>query len=405
MRSVQPGILRLLSLLAFALPPALVAQDTRVVTGVVVDADSGSAVAEVLVTVPGTNLRVVTDTQGRFRVFGVPTGRVQLVLTHVAYGEHGLVVAPSPGESDLRIRISSRAIELLPVVVSVLSNEELARRASGNSLNVIERPTIDAYLRRGEPFQNVLREVPGIRVNRNCIEYRNPSLMTRSAEEPLPVGLDAALAPCRSVTVYIDGMWMPLGGTELLQTLALQDLERIEVLSPSEAGVRYRDSARGVLVVETRRGRTSETAERQIAVTGFGWNEPEPYRWPRVLAISAIGSAATMAIARTALDCGEDEAFLPEGPMCGTTGGLGAGILTGTLSSLITRWAGGTSFSKGRALPAGVLGTATATLGYLLWIRGENRGSDVARAAGQLVVGVGVPLSVTLSDRVFRVLR
>jgi hypothetical protein len=400
-------MLRLLCVFALALPTTLAAQETRVVTGVVVDAESGAAVADVLLTMPGTDVRAVTDPEGRFRVFGIPSGRVQLVLRHVGYGEHGLAVAP--GARDLLVRISSRAIELQPVVVEVLSSEEQARRASGNSLNVIDRPTIDAYLRRGEPFQNVLREVPGITVNRNCIEYRLASLTTRAAEGPVTTEQPDVLKPCRSMTVYIDGMWMQVGGTELLQTLALQDLERIEVLSPSEAGVRYQDAARGVLVIETRRGRTAGTPEspdrEQINVTGFGWNEPEPYRWLRVLGSSAIGSATTIALAHTAIDCGEDEAFLPEGPMCSATGGVGAGILTGALSSLVTRWAGGTPYSKGRVLPSAVLGTATASIGYILWIRGENRSSDASRMAGQMIVGLGVPLSLTLSDRVFRVLR
>jgi hypothetical protein len=397
------GILRLLSALAFVLPSAVVAQEARVVTGVVVDAESGAAVADVLVTIPGTDHRAVSDAAGRFRVFGVPGGRVQLVLSHVGYGEHGLVVAPS-ATGDLRIRISTRAIELLPMVVEVRSSAELARRASGSSLNVIERPTIDAYSQRGETFQNLLREVPGIRVNRNCIEYRLGSLTTKAAGEPLPV--EQALLPCRSMTIYLDGMWMPGGETELLQTLSLQELERIEVLSPSEAGVRYSDAARGVLVVETRRGRASGTADREeVSITGFAWNEPEPYRWPRVLGASVLGSAATIALGHIALDCGEDEAFLPEGPMCGVAGGFGAGILTGTIGGLVTRWAGGTQISKGRALPSSLLGTATASVGYILWIRGVNRESRFTRTAGQAVLAVGVPLSLTLADRVFRVLR
>src|SRR5688500_1065965 len=120
------GIRGLLSVLAFALPATLVAQGTRTVTGVVVDAESGAAVADVLVTLPGTDIRAVTDPEGRFRVFGISSERVQVVVRHVAYGEHGLVLAP--GARELRIRISTRAIELLPVVVEVPSSAEQARR-------------------------------------------------------------------------------------------------------------------------------------------------------------------------------------------------------------------------------------------------------------------------------------
>jgi hypothetical protein len=380
----------------------------RVVTGVVVDTESGAAVPDVLVTLPGTDVRGVTDSEGRFRVFGVPGGRVRLSVRHVAYGEHDFVVEPS-GTTDFRIRISTRAIELLPMVVEVGSRAELARRASGNSLNVIERPTIDAYSLRGETFANLMREVPGVRVNRNCIEYRLGSLTTGAAGPPVTVDEPDVTAPCRAVTIYVDGMWMPTGGTELLQTLALQEIERVEVLSPSEAGVRYMDASRGVLVVETRRGRTPgqgpDAPEPEVRITGFGWDEPERYRWPRVLGVSALGTAATMALAHVALDCGEDEAFLPEGPMCEFSGAVGAAILTGGLGSLITRWAGGTPYTRGRVLPSAVIATAAASIGYILWVEGAKRNSDGGRAIGQLVVAVGVPVSLTLSDRVFRVLR
>jgi hypothetical protein len=72
---------------------------------------------------------------------------------------------------------------------------------------------------------------------------------------------------------------------------------------------------------------------------------------------------------------------------------------------MVTRWAGGTTQSKGRILPSIVLGTATATAGYMLRIHGEHHDSELTRTAGHVVLGVGVPLSVTLSDRLFRVLR
>ena len=69
-----------------------------------------------------------------------------LVLRHVGYGEHAqtLVVGAS-GSLEFRVRISSRAIELSPLVVEVVSDAVQARRASGNSLNMIDRPTIDAF--------------------------------------------------------------------------------------------------------------------------------------------------------------------------------------------------------------------------------------------------------------------
>jgi hypothetical protein len=405
MRSVLRGIRRLLSVLVLALPATLLAQETRVVSGVVVDAQSGAPVGDVLVTIQDTDLRAVTDADGRFRVGAVPIGSLRLVLRHVGYGEHAqpLVVGAS-GSLEFRVRISSRAIELSPLVVEVVSDAALERRASGNSLNVIDRPTIDAYSARGERLINLLSSVPGIHVNRSCVEYR---LRANTADmgpidEP-ESDLDASL-PCREVTIYLDGIPMP-EGSGVLQTLPLQDLERIQVLSPSEAGVRYGGGGRGVLLVETRRGSVPETPDERVTITGFGWNEPQPYRWLRVLSISAIGNAATAALTYTALfDCSQTTSFQPR-RRCSASVGTGAGLLTGAIGGMVTRWAGRTPHSEGRILPSLVVGTATASIGYALRLHGENRDSDVSRTAGNLVLAVGVPLSLTLADRVFRVLR
>jgi hypothetical protein len=394
-------------LVALGLAPALAAQAPATISGVVEDAQSGAPVADVLVTIENTNLRAVTDPQGRFRLQGLPVGNVRVVLRHVAYGEHGRpLVIGATGPLDFRIRISTQAIELSPLVVEVLSDDELARRASGNSIDLIDRQTIDAFAVTGQSLVNVLgREVPGIRISSGCIEYR---LQTRSRAIGFVDPDDARRDPvrgtvndsCRELAVYLDGVRMR-EGTALLETLSLHDLERIEVLSPGEAGVRYPGADRGVIVLETRRGVIPETTTPRVTVTGFGWDEPRPYRWGRVLGTSVVANALVVrASYSTFVDCNSDIAG-----KCGGMVAAVAGMVSGTISALITRWAGGSSRSQGRTLPALLAGTATATLGYVLLLDSENTGSDVSRTAGHAVLAIGVPVTLTLSDRVFRVLK
>jgi hypothetical protein len=393
----------LVSVLAIAVSPPLVAQETRVVAGVVVDAQSGAPVADVLVTIDDPGLQAVTDSNGRFRVGGVPIGALRLVLRHVGYGEHAQpIVVGTSGSLDFRIRISSRAIELSPLVVEVVSGSEQARRASGNSLNMLDRSTIDALSSRGEALINILGVMPGVRVNGWCVEYRFQAntygMSVGTIEEP-----DFSL-PCREMALYLDGVRMQ-ETTSVLQSLRPADLERIQVLSPGDAGVRYGGGGRGVILVETRRGPAPETPDRRVTLTGFAWHEPQPYRWARVLGVSATGTAATVGLAYAAIfDCGPDEPWRSP-PRCSAVVGAGAALLTGAISGLGTRWAGATTRSEGRIAPSFAVGTATAAIGYMLRLRGDRRDSDVSRTAGTLVLAVGVPLSLTLSDRVFRVLR
>ena len=404
MRSVLPGIRAFLLVLALALPGAVRAQEARTVSGVVVDAVTAAPVADVLVTIPSTGHRAVTDRYGRFWIEGVPAGGQDLVFRHVAYGEHTQpLVVGAANALEFRIKISSRAIELLPVVVEVMTEAQRMRRASGSSLNTIERPVLDEMSQKGLQTHNVLREIPGVHVSGACVEYRLQANTrgTRPPDEP-----ETSL-PCRGMTVYLDGNPVMEPAT-LLQTISPNDLERIEVLSPSEAGVRYIDGARGVILLETRRGVAPTNVVASVNVTGFGWDEEQPYRWARVLAVSTLGSAAMAGLTYTQVfECGSDrpDPWLKRGPLCGPLMGTGAAVATATIGSLITRWAGGTDVSRGRGIPAALLGTVTATAGYMLLLHGDNNDSSGARVAGQAVLAVGLPLTLTISDRVFRALR
>src|ERR1700741_4267058 len=70
----------LFSLLAalVALPASLYAQGGGTVSGRVTGADTGQPIASATVSVQGTSLRGVTDSQGRYSISGVPAGTYPL---------------------------------------------------------------------------------------------------------------------------------------------------------------------------------------------------------------------------------------------------------------------------------------------------------------------------------------
>jgi hypothetical protein len=396
------GITGLLLVHALAYSPSVHAQETRVVSGVVEDAESGAPVSDAQVTIRGTGLSVLTDAEGRFELSGVPVGNPELVLSHVAYGEQSeSLVVEASGSLDFRIRISSRAIELEPLGVEVASREAMAQRASGSATHVIDRATIEAFPPGGQGLLPVLQSrIPSLRVLGGCVEYR----YMQHATVPDPENPELLITtPCRDITVYLNGMPNPQG-SELLRQLPPESVERIQVLSPAEAGLQYAAGSRGVILVEMRQGMITEAPYR-IHVNGFGWDEPESYPWLRVLGVSALGNALVVGLAsRTVLDCGGD-GEVPERPRCHHMAGVTAALLTGVLSPFITRWAGRTPYSEGRTYPPLLVAAATASIGYMLHVRGETRNSDASRLAGQVVLAVGIPLTLTLSNRVFRMLR
>jgi hypothetical protein len=236
------------SVLLLAFSPLLfgalaAAQETSTVSGRVLERDNNKPVPDVVVRIQGTELRSITRADGTFRIEAVPRVSQILVVEHLAYGElvEGIVVGDS--ELKLEVRIARQAIKLSPLVVAGVSERERSRRGSGNARKEIQRDRIDVAALRGKDLGRLLRdELLGIRVSQGtngnyCVEYR------------LTTGRRNI---CREVAMFLDGVRVS-APSSLYSTLPLQDLERIQLLSPSEAGARYgSDAGWGVLLIETR---------------------------------------------------------------------------------------------------------------------------------------------------------
>lgn len=401
MRPLLRGISGFLFLLALAFPWSVDAQESRAVSGVVVDAETGQPVSDAVVTIQGTGRSVTTDSEGRFEVSGVPFGQHQLVLTHLAYGEHAEALeVEASGSLDFEIRVTSRAIELAPLGVEVMSREETERRAYAAASHVIDRGEIDRSPRGQGLFPVLQSRVPGLRVEGACIEYRDYRQI--KYEDPANPEI-VYLTRCRDITVYVDGV-PNREGSFLLSQLSPSDVERIEVVPAAEASLRYMEGSRGVILVETRQGSTA-TSPYRIHVNGFGWYEEESYPWIEVLGVSTLAGVAAVGLASTSIfDCsGFGNSLTP--PRCHAAAGMGTGLLTSAVARVISQRVGRTSYSEGRTYPALLMGAVTASLGYVLYVHGEKSGSSSARTAGQVVLAAGIPISLTFSDRVFRMLR
>jgi len=371
------------------------------------------------VSVRGSTLQGVTDAQGLFRITAVPVGSRVLVVQHVAYGEHiDSLVVTRGAETRVQIMISREAIALAPLTVEAASEAELSRRAAGTSVNEILRPEIEEADRRGLDLGELLQEsMAGVRVTpavpggalseyagSYCVEYRSAE-----ARRGAPA--------CREVTVYVDDVAVS-SPSYLFSTLALQDIERLEMLAPGEAGTRYGIAGRGVLLIETRYGarpsreRTREARPARQLIGGFDWTgEARPYPWARVLGSSflanALGVGAGLLVANMCFTVSETGS--PLRSSCDPFSTIGSTFVVVALptlaGTLATRWTGTTERSEGRFGISLVLGTLTATSGYLMLFKGESGGSPATRAAGIAVLGLVAPAVTALSNRAFRVLR
>ena len=385
------------------------AQQTRVITGVVIDRETSAPVAQALLRIQNTQLQSVTTSDGVFRLT-VPIGRHVLEVGHIAYGSHtDTVMVGADQDARIQIEISRQAIQLTPLLVETQSELERRRRTTGASFNEIQREQIDIAQQKGFNLAELLRDgMRSVRVSGErrggayCVEYRGGTFENRE------------LTVCRDVAVYVDDVRMGTA-SQLYTTMPLRDIERIEMLGPAEAGTRYGIAGgRGVLLIETRQGIRARprTGRAGAPLAGLDWSlESQPYRWGRVAGSSVIGNAVGLGLSLLVADqCLRlDEGINGLRSKCDAFSTVGAGFLLlglpGLSSSFAAGWAGTTDRSKGRMLPSTLLGTLSAASGYLLLVHGQGNDSQVSRTAGVLILTVGTPILTTAADRIFRSLR
>lgn len=378
------------------------AQDVGDVGGRVVDAQTSEPVEGVLVSIDESTVEL-TNARGVFVFSDVPAGPHSLTFEHIAYGQHTRSVSvEAGGEVAIQVRISAQAIELGPLVVETLSELEQRRLTSGHSINEIGEREIELADRSGMALSELLQTaMPGVLVRPGlgaamCVQYR--AIRTGNNR-----------GDCDGVSVVLDGV--PVADPSLIYaSLPLRDIARLEMLSPGQAGVRYgMRSGQSVLLVETKRGEARRQSDLSMLVTGFDWSEePQPYRWLNVFGGAFLANAAGVGLGLALADhCfwTPDTSSFALRTRCRGAATAGASLLSVVLpavgGSIVARWGGQTSRSKGRVVPAMITSGMILTGGYLMLIGGEG----ATRSAGIGVLAVGVPLTMTLSDRIFRILR
>lgn len=391
----------LLAIVVVLAAPAIVsAQETGLVGGRVVDAASGEPVEGVMVRVDEV-APTLSDDRGLFELARVPVGEWGISFQHLAYGTHERTVTVRAGEETaILAEISAEAIDLEEIVVESSSELERRRVTSGYSINELSPSDIDAAARAGLSFGDLLQgSLPGVDVRADelglCVTYR-----------AIRTGND--LGDCDGVSVVLDGV--PINDAAYVySSIPLQDIERIEVLSPAQAGVRYgMRNGQGALIVETKRGPVQQRSDMTRYLTGLDWSEEvRPYPWLKVFGSALLVNAAALGISYLMIDeCfWTQESSLALRTRCGPLRTTGAAVLSVALpaagAGVVARWAGSTDRSRGRLVPAMVAGALALSAGYIMVLGGEGG----AETAGGAVLSLGVPAVLTLADRVVRIRR
>lgn len=397
------------------LPGWILAQLPSHVSGRILEQSTEAPVADAEVRLLETGMLEVTDAGGFFRFEGVAPGRYRMEIRHLSYGVHTEDIQVEAETSlSLQIGISPEAIEMEPLVVRVFTARDFRLRASGASLPRVSREQLDDADLMGMNLGQVLEQrVPGIQVREStaiagapmCVEYRGARFGQFDGS-------------CRSPVVYLDGVPVT-NASYLYENLDMGDIERMEMVPPAEAGVRFGTGALwGALVIETRVPglRPHEQDDFRVGpltMGAFDWSqEPRPHKWWKVYAYSFVGNALGLAVGvPLASRCIEVvsptyDRVTTECSTLPTFGSALAGVAFPAIGSTLgAQWGGQTTLSKGDFVPLAISAVMALVPGYALEISSRRSDWEKTSVVAKVILGLGVPAAVTFSDRIFRKLR
>lgn len=198
------------------------------------------------VEVPGRGVPVVTNDDGTFNLWGVPTGTQLIVIRRLGFEAARVSVnVTSRQPTELRVTLGPTSNVLDPVLVTARENYVLGR----NGFTERQRKgwgkyfTHEELLKRNPVYlSDLLNDVPGIRV------ARGPGGTSIVDERPRSIYDRRRRGGCSRAIV--DGFdWRVRVPGDLDGFVSVHDIIGVEIYKPSEAPLKYRRTDDGCVVM------------------------------------------------------------------------------------------------------------------------------------------------------------
>lgn len=251
------------------------------IAGQVTDANNLEPVVGAQVFLPDTDLGALTNDEGRFRITGVPAGSHEIRVRLLGYRPATRSVTVEPGATaTVNFQLSVSAVSLGEIVVTQTGerrNRELGRAVT----------TIDASEEVQKSRSGTIQDLIKGRSTGTIIRSSSGSVGTGNT---IQIRGNATLSLDNTPLIYIDGVRVEnsnaqLGGmfsgalftggqqTSRLSDLNPEDIESIQVLKGPSATTLYgSEAAAGVIVIETKQGRTGDARWSARAEAGGNWD-------------------------------------------------------------------------------------------------------------------------------------
>lgn len=279
-RSLVRAVLALATLASLAVPTLGAQQGTITrITGRVVDKDGGTPVDGAQVRIDGTNVGTMTGADGRFTLLRVNPGTYQLRAIRIGYLSATQSVTVAAGGQVTADFTLVRAPYQLEAVVTTATGQQLTREL-GNSIAKIDA----AKLVQEQPITQLQDVLNGRTAGVTMISsngtvgggarIRIRGLSSASLSNDPLIIVDGVRVEQGSPDVsgaffdtYVGG-----GRPNFLNNLNPEEIESMEIVKgPSAATLYGTQSANGVIVITTKKGRTS--APKWTVFGGGGMSE------------------------------------------------------------------------------------------------------------------------------------
>ncbi|HEX6964714.1 MAG TPA: SusC/RagA family TonB-linked outer membrane protein [Gemmatimonadaceae bacterium] len=258
MRRIRPRLLALACAMAFV-PLVAAAQEQGAIEGAVTDTTSGQPVPMTQIVVSGTSLGTLTNSQGHFRIEGVPAGAQTLEVRRIGYTTTTVgVTVTANATTTVQIALHTSPVQLEGLVVTALGIER-AQRAVTNSVQQVSGPDL---AKSGD--MNVVSalsgKVSGVNITNSGTEGGSSRIVIRGetsvtgSNQPLFV-VDGIPVNNVSSNGDVRGYGaIDYGNT--IQDIDPSNIESISVLKGPNAAALYGSrAANGVVVITTKNGR------------------------------------------------------------------------------------------------------------------------------------------------------
>ncbi len=267
----------LTALLLCVFTSAALAQNTGIVTGIVIDQKSGEPLVGTNVFIKGTVLGAASGSDGSYKISNVPPGKYVVVANYVGYHSREDEITVIAGE-EIRLNFSLKASALqMDEIVVTGTGYEVKKKELATAIATINREQIEAA-----PVQSIDHLLQG-RVAGGTVNINSGSPGTGSRVRLRGV---TSVNSSQTPVIYIDGVRVDnndnfrleqqTGGlaTSALSDILVGDIERVEVTKGGAASTLYgSEAASGVIQIFTKKGKAG--APRFNFKVEQGVNSPE----------------------------------------------------------------------------------------------------------------------------------